>query len=188
MRDDVLDGAGGVSGAQPSPLRQAVFRSARASRQGVLERVFAFVFDGLVYPQIWEDPVVDMEAMAISPGHQLVAITSGGCNVLSYLTADPARITAVDLNQAHLSLLKLKQAAIKHLPSHEDFALLPPTKGRILFDGEELSPSYKDRSKDELRRAQMIYQMADTALNPKVRISEIIGRPAEFYGGLKERR
>ena len=63
--------------------------------------------------------------------------------------------------------------------------LLPPTKGRILFDGEELSPSYKDRSKDELRRAQMIYQMADTALNPKVRISEIIGRPAEFYGGLK---
>ena len=63
--------------------------------------------------------------------------------------------------------------------------LLPPTKGRVLFDGEELPPSYKSRTKDQLRRAQMIYQMADTALNPKVRISEIIGRPAEFYGGLK---
>ena len=63
--------------------------------------------------------------------------------------------------------------------------LLPPTKGRILFDGEELPTSYKNRTKDQLRRAQMIYQMADTALNPKVRISEIIGRPAEFYGGLK---
>ena len=63
--------------------------------------------------------------------------------------------------------------------------LLPPSKGRILFDGEELPPSYRARTKDQLRRAQMIYQMADTALNPKVRISEIIGRPAEFYGGLK---
>ncbi|ANK82417.1 MAG: ABC transporter [Rhizobiales bacterium NRL2] len=63
--------------------------------------------------------------------------------------------------------------------------LLPPTKGKILFKGEELPPSYKQRTKDQLRQAQMIYQMADTALNPKVRISEIIGRPAQFYSGLK---
>ncbi len=63
--------------------------------------------------------------------------------------------------------------------------LLPPTSGKILFDGKELPPSYKNRNKDQLRQAQMIYQMADTALNPKVRISEIIGRPAQFYHGLK---
>ncbi|MEM7255417.1 MAG: ATP-binding cassette domain-containing protein, partial [Pseudomonadota bacterium] len=63
--------------------------------------------------------------------------------------------------------------------------LLPPTKGEIRFRGEALPPSYRDRSKDQLRQSQMIYQMADTALNPKVRISDIIGRPAEFYGGLK---
>ena len=63
--------------------------------------------------------------------------------------------------------------------------LLPPTKGRILFSGEELPASFRARSKDQLRQAQMIYQMADTALNPKVRISDIIGRPAEFYSGLK---
>ena len=63
--------------------------------------------------------------------------------------------------------------------------LLPPTSGRILFQGEELPPNYLARSKDQLRQAQMIYQMADTALNPKVRIGDIIGRPAEFYGGLK---
>ncbi|MEQ8817214.1 MAG: ABC transporter ATP-binding protein [Thalassobaculum sp.] len=62
--------------------------------------------------------------------------------------------------------------------------LLPPTKGRILFKGEELPASYRDRSKDQLRQAQMIYQMADTALNPKVKIHEIIGRPAQFYQGL----
>ncbi|WP_108880107.1 DUF3419 family protein [Anderseniella sp. Alg231-50] len=122
MQDDVLDTATHTGAASTTPLKQAVFRSSKASRQGVLERLFAFVFEGLVYPQIWEDPVVDMDAMAIEPGHHVVAITSGGCNVLSYLTADPARITAVDLNQAHLSLLKLKQAAIKHLLAHEDFA------------------------------------------------------------------
>jgi peptide/nickel transport system ATP-binding protein len=63
--------------------------------------------------------------------------------------------------------------------------LLPPTKGKILFNGEELPADYKSRSRDQLRQAQMIYQMADTALNPKVRISEIIGRPAHFYLGLR---
>jgi len=62
--------------------------------------------------------------------------------------------------------------------------LLPPTKGEILFKGKPLPPDYRNRNKDQLRQAQMIYQMADTALNPKVKISEIIGRPAQFYGGL----
>ncbi len=63
--------------------------------------------------------------------------------------------------------------------------LLPPYKGEVLFRGQPLPPSYKNRTKDQLRQAQMIYQMADTALNPKVRISEIIGRPAHFYSGLR---
>ncbi len=63
--------------------------------------------------------------------------------------------------------------------------LLPPSAGRILFDGEELPSDYRKRTKDQLRQAQMIYQMADTALNPKVQISEIIGRPAAFYSGLR---
>ena len=63
--------------------------------------------------------------------------------------------------------------------------LLPPSKGQILFKGEPFPPKYTDRTKEQLRQCQMIYQMADTALNPKVRISEIIGRPAQFYSGLK---
>ena len=63
--------------------------------------------------------------------------------------------------------------------------LLPPTSGQVLFNGEALPAAYGDRSKDQLRQAQMIYQMADTALNPKLKISELIGRPAAFYGGLK---
>ena len=63
--------------------------------------------------------------------------------------------------------------------------LLPPTSGRVLFRGDELPASYLQRSKDQLRQSQMIYQMADTALNPKVRIGDIIGRPAQFYSGLR---
>ncbi len=62
--------------------------------------------------------------------------------------------------------------------------LLPPSKGEVLFKGVPLPKKYTDRNRDQLRQAQMIYQMADTALNPKVRISEIIGRPAQFYSGL----
>jgi peptide/nickel transport system ATP-binding protein len=62
--------------------------------------------------------------------------------------------------------------------------LLPPSNGQVAFKGEPFPPHYKDRTKDQLRQCQMIYQMADTALNPKVRIKEIIGRPAQFYSGL----
>lgn len=65
--------------------------------------------------------------------------------------------------------------------------LLPPKSGEVIFNGTPLPPSYKRRSKEQLRHAQMIYQMADTALNPKQRIRDIIGRPVEFYLGLKGR-
>jgi peptide/nickel transport system ATP-binding protein len=63
--------------------------------------------------------------------------------------------------------------------------LLPPSKGRITFAGRELSGDLKGRSKDDLREIQMIYQMADTAMNPRQTVGTIIGRPLEFYFGLK---
>jgi len=62
--------------------------------------------------------------------------------------------------------------------------LLPPRRGEIVFDGKALPPAYKARSREELRQCQMIYQMADTALNPKLRLRELIGRPAQMYLGL----
>lgn len=62
--------------------------------------------------------------------------------------------------------------------------LLPPLTGSIEFDGKALPADYRKRNKDQLRQAQMIYQMADTALNPRKTIGEIIGRPVEFYLGL----
>jgi S-adenosylmethionine-diacylglycerol 3-amino-3-carboxypropyl transferase len=92
-----------------------------ASIEGILEWLFEAGFRGLVYPQIWEDPVVDLEAIEIEPLHHVVTIASGGCNVMSYLTANPARITAVDLSPAHVALLRLKIAAARHLPTWEEF-------------------------------------------------------------------
>ena len=63
--------------------------------------------------------------------------------------------------------------------------LLPPSQGVIDFNGEALPLTLKNRSKEQLRRIQMIYQMADTAMNPKQMVGEIIGRPLEFYHGLR---
>jgi peptide/nickel transport system ATP-binding protein len=62
--------------------------------------------------------------------------------------------------------------------------LLPPSQGRITFAGRTLSGGLKDRSKDDLRELQMIYQMADVAMNPRQTVGTIIGRPLEFYFGM----
>jgi peptide/nickel transport system ATP-binding protein len=62
--------------------------------------------------------------------------------------------------------------------------LLPPIKGRVNYDGKDLPPALKNRKKDSLRVMQMIYQMPDTALNPRQRVSKIIGRPLNFYYGI----
>ncbi|MDI7863726.1 ABC transporter ATP-binding protein [Rhizobiaceae bacterium n13] len=63
--------------------------------------------------------------------------------------------------------------------------LLPPLAGNVIFDGKPLPPALKDRSRDELRRIQLIYQMADTAMNPRQTVRDIIGRPLTFYFGLR---
>ncbi|WP_300513822.1 ABC transporter ATP-binding protein [Aliiroseovarius sp.] len=63
--------------------------------------------------------------------------------------------------------------------------LLPPRDGRIEFDGRELSRDMASRSREDLRELQMIYQMADVAMNPRQTVGTIIGRPLEFYFGLK---
>jgi len=111
----------GTQVAASRRLKHAVRRSRAFSLQGLLEFLFTLAFKGLVYPQIWEDPEVDMEALAITPGCHVVAIASGGCNVLSYLVADPGRITAVDLARAHVALNRLKLVAVRRLPTWQSF-------------------------------------------------------------------
>jgi len=66
--------------------------------------------------------------------------------------------------------------------------MLPPARGDIVLDGKKLEGALKDRKLEELQKIQFVFQMADTALNPKQLIGNIIGRPLEFYHGLTGRK
>lgn len=107
------------SGPRSDLIENAVVRDEASRKSKLLDKAFAMAFKGLVYAQIWEDPVADMAAMEITPDSRIITIASGGCNALSYLTADPAHITVVDLNTAHIALNNLKHAAVRHL-SHAE--------------------------------------------------------------------
>jgi S-adenosylmethionine-diacylglycerol 3-amino-3-carboxypropyl transferase len=102
-------------------LKSVVHNSSVFSARGLQERLFSYLFRGFVYPQIWEDPEVDLQAMAIDSTSRIFTISSGGCNILNYLTENPASVTAVDLNPAHIALARLKLAALTHLEDSETF-------------------------------------------------------------------
>ncbi|MBC3869368.1 DUF3419 family protein [Undibacterium oligocarboniphilum] len=100
-------------------IDSAVFNSTTAGRKGIADKLFAHWFSRLVYAQIWEDPQSDLQALQLRPGANILTISSGGCNALAYLSAEPAAVHAVDLNAAHLAMLNMKQQAIKHLPDYD---------------------------------------------------------------------
>ena len=102
-------------------IADAVRNSRGHDEATVWDRLFAFWFQRLVYTQIWEDPEADLAALQLPVGSTIVTISSGGCNALSYLTAQPAQVYAVDLNQAHLSLLNLKLAGLRAFSSYAEF-------------------------------------------------------------------
>jgi S-adenosylmethionine-diacylglycerol 3-amino-3-carboxypropyl transferase len=147
-------------------IADAVRNSRGEGEATVWDRLFAFWFRRLVYTQIWEDPVADLAALRLPLGSTVVTISSGGCNALSYLTAQPAQVYAVDLNEAHLSLLKLKLAAIRAFSDYADF---------WKFFGEAASPSNSELYRERLR----------PMLDPEARAywdkRNIIGRPRHAY-------
>lgn len=112
--------APGTGFGKNTKLKSALLQHRALSKSGLSERFFGILFSGLVYPQIWEDPEIDMEAMELAGGHRLVTIGSGGCNMLAYLSRSPASIDVVDLNPHHIALNRLKLAAFRHLPAHQD--------------------------------------------------------------------
>lgn len=102
-------------------IKNAVQQNALYRKSGMQERLFTHWFNGFVYNQIWEDPRVDLNALEVDSNCRIVTIGSGGCNVLNYLTRNPRAIDVVDLNPCHMYLTRLKIAALKGLPSYEDF-------------------------------------------------------------------
>ena len=62
--------------------------------------------------------------------------------------------------------------------------LLPAAAGEVRLHGALLPPRVRARSKDDLRRIQIVFQMPDVSFNPKKRISQALGRPLEFYLGM----
>ena len=132
----------------------------------IWDRIFGFWSRRLVYTQIWEDPEADLAALQLPLGSTIVTISSGGCNALSYLTAQPAQVYAVDLNQAHLALLKLKLAGIRAFSRYGEF---------FQFFGEAASPANLKLYRNRLR----------PLLEPDARAywdkRNIIGRPRHAY-------
>ncbi|MGI9036442.1 MAG: DUF3419 family protein [Pyrinomonadaceae bacterium] len=99
----------------------AVRQKKVSKRQSILQKLFSVWFDAFVYNQIWEDPRVDLQALELDENSRVLTISSGGCNALNYLLENPQSVTAIDLNRQHIYLLNLKIAALKYLPSYEDF-------------------------------------------------------------------
>jgi S-adenosylmethionine-diacylglycerol 3-amino-3-carboxypropyl transferase len=129
-------------------------------------RLYAFWLRRLVYTQIWEDPVADLAALRLPLGSTIVTISSGGCNALSYLMAQPAQVYAVDLNGAHLALLKLKLAGLRAFSNYSDF---------WQFFGEASSPANSHLYRERLR------PLLDAQARNYWDKRNIIGRPRHAY-------
>jgi S-adenosylmethionine-diacylglycerol 3-amino-3-carboxypropyl transferase len=147
-------------------IADAVRNSRTQDEATIWDRIFAFWFRRLVYTQIWEDPEADLAALQLPLGSTIVTISSGGCNALSYLTAKPAQVYAVDLNQAHLSLLKLKLAGIRALPTYGEF---------WQFFGEASSRANAQLYRERLR------PLLDTEARAYWDKRNVIGRPRHAY-------
>lgn len=137
-----------MSDSTVSRLKRAVHQNPRASRDGLLERLFTLWFRGFVYTQIWEDPRVDAEGLRLDETSRILTISSAGCNVLNYLVHEPERVVAVDLNEAHMALTRLKLAGLKHLPDYEAFfRFFGEGRGRANVD------AYHEHVRDHLDEA-----------------------------------
>ena len=119
------------------------------------------------------------------------AVNTGATPVVSvqgitaaYGTTDVLHDVSFDIHAGRTVAVVGESGSGKSTTARCITGLLPPRIGTIEFDGQSLPLDYRQRDKSQLRQAQMIYQMADTALNPRKSIGETIGRPVEFYLGL----
>ena len=116
-----------------------------------------------------EDPVLKVENVSASYGGDILVLKN----------------IDLEIHKARTVAVVGESGSGKSTLARAITGLLPPLEGRVTYHGEELPRALKQRNKDQLRRLQMIYQLPDTALNPRQRIRDIIGRPVEFYLGTK---
>ena len=114
-----------------------------------------------------------------TPVVSVKAVTAG------YGTVDVLQDISFDIHKRRTVAVVGESGSGKSTTARVITGLLPSRRGEVLFDGKPLPPNYRNRTRDQLRQVQMIYQMADTALNPKLRLRELIGRPAQMYLGLR---
>ena len=121
-------------------------------------------------------------------GMPLVQVTDV-CARYPSLDHDVVKNISVDLYPGQTLAVVGESGSGKSTPARVITGLLPRRQGDIVFDGRPLSTALEDRTKHDLRELQMIYQIADVAMNPRQTVTAIIGRPLEFYFGLmsKER-
>lgn len=98
----------------------------------------------LVYNTCWEDPRCDRQALQIRPEHEIMMITSAGCNALDYLLDEPAHIYCIDMNPRQNALLELKIAAIRQLDHATFFKMFG--EGKL----PEAASIYKNQLRAEL--------------------------------------
>jgi S-adenosylmethionine-diacylglycerol 3-amino-3-carboxypropyl transferase len=108
----------------------------------------------LLFGMSWEDPTSDRRALAIRPGDIVSTISSGGCNTLTLLLDDPAKIYALDINPSQSHLMELKIAAVRQLDHAELLAFLglTPCEDRLKF---------LEKLKDNLTAEALIYWTAN---------------------------
>lgn len=98
---------------------------------------------------------------------------------------DVLKNVSVEIEAGHTLAVVGESGSGKSTLARAITGLLPPAQGRMIFNGRTLSNDLAGRSKEDLRELQMIYQMADVAMNPRQTVATIIGRPLEFYFGLR---
>jgi peptide/nickel transport system ATP-binding protein len=125
-----------------------------------------------------EKPEEESEDIVLKVDHVDASYT-GSDKVLDDVT--------IEVPRGHTVAIVGESGSGKSTTARAITGLLAPSKGQVLFNGKPLPPRLKERSIDQLQKIQMIYQMADTAMNPRQTVRDIIGRPLEFYLGLRGR-
>ncbi len=121
------------------------------------------------------------------PEHEATALIKVSSITATYARGGPAVLSEVDfeIHRGETVAVVGESGSGKSTTARVITGLLQPEQGEIVFDGEVLPADYRNRSLQQLQKVQMIYQMPDTAINPRHKIRDILGRPLSLYLGLR---